>query len=60
VPERTLKVLKDLASALRKAAGQPSSTGDAGRPASGEQQGSLDPAGVTGATRLASATEAAP
>ncbi len=52
VPERTLNVLKDLVSSLRKAAGQPADTGDAGTSDAPEQQGGLE---SDGATDLASA-----
>jgi penicillin-binding protein 1A len=56
LPERTLSVLKELTEALRKAAGLPTDTGDVDTPATGEQQGSLEPAAGNG-PRLASAVE---
>jgi penicillin-binding protein 1A len=56
LPERTLSVLKELTEALRKAAGLPTDTGDVDTPATGEQQGSLEPAAGND-PRLASAVE---
>ncbi|MEZ5923901.1 MAG: PBP1A family penicillin-binding protein [Hyphomicrobiaceae bacterium] len=60
LPERTLTVLKDLADALRKAAGRPASTGDATDPGNLPKQGNLEHVptkwALTGRTHVLQAT----